>query len=54
MSVSADVNTAHSHVKNIVRKLHLLDDALVKNPPANTEDTDSIPGPGRPHMLWGS
>lgn len=54
MSVSADVNTAHSHVKNIVRKLHLLGDALVKNPPANTEATDSILGPGRPHVPWGS
>ena len=26
----------------------------VKNPPANTGDTGSIPGPGRFHMLWGS
>ena len=24
--------------------------ALVKNPPANAGDTDSIPGPGRSHM----
>ena len=26
--------------------------AVVKNPPANTGDTDSSPGPGRSHMLW--
>ena len=25
---------------------------MVKNPPANAEDTGSIPGPGRFHMLW--
>ena len=24
--------------------------AVVKNPPANTRDTGSIPGPGRSHM----
>ena len=24
--------------------------AVVKNPPANAGDTDSIPGPGRSHM----
>ena len=24
--------------------------AVVKNPPANAEDTGSIPGPGRSHM----
>ena len=24
---------------------------VVKNPPANAEDTSLIPGPGRPHML---
>ena len=23
-----------------------------KNPPANVEDTGSIPGPGRFHMTW--
>ena len=27
---------------------------MVKNPPANPEDTGSIPGPGRFHMLWGN
>ena len=54
MSVSTNVNTAHSHIKNIVRKLDWLGDALVKNPPANTEDTGSIPGPGRSHMPWGT
>ena len=26
--------------------------AVVKNPPANAQDMGSIPGPGRPHMLW--
>ena len=26
--------------------------AVVKNPPANAGDTDSIPGPGRSHMPW--
>ena len=25
---------------------------MVKNPPFNAEDTGSIPGPGRSHMLW--
>ena len=25
---------------------------MVKNPPANTGDTGSIPGPGRSHMPW--
>ena len=25
---------------------------LVKNPPANAEDTGSSPGPGRSHMPW--
>ena len=25
---------------------------VVKNPPANDEDTGSITGPGRSHMLW--
>ena len=27
---------------------------VVKNLPANVGDTDSIPGPGRFHMLWDS
>ena len=26
--------------------------AVVKNPPANTADTGSSPGPGRSHMPW--
>ena len=26
---------------------------VVKNPPANAGDVDSIPGPGRSHMLGG-
>ena len=26
--------------------------AVVKNLPANAEDTGSIPGPGRSHMPW--
>ena len=26
--------------------------AVVKNPPANAEDTGSSPGPGRSHMPW--
>ena len=26
--------------------------AVVKNPPANSGDTGSIPGPGRSHVLW--
>ena len=25
---------------------------MVENLPANGGDTGSIPGPGRPHMLW--
>ena len=25
---------------------------VVKNPPANSGDTGSSPGPGRSHMLW--
>ena len=25
---------------------------MVKNPPCNARDTDSIPGPGRSHMPW--
>ena len=28
--------------------------SVVKNPPANAEDTGSIPGPGRSHILWGN
>ena len=27
-------------------------DSVVKNPPANAGDTNSIPDPGRPHMVW--
>ena len=27
-------------------------DAVVKNPPANAEDTGWSPGPGRSHMPW--
>ena len=27
--------------------------SVVKKPPAGAEDTGSIPGPGRSHMLWG-
>ena len=27
---------------------------MVKNPPCKAEDTDSIPGPGRSHKLWGN
>ena len=27
---------------------------VVKNPPANTGDPGSNPGPGRPHMPWGN
>ena len=27
---------------------------VVKYPPANAEDTGSIPGLGRSHMLWGN
>ena len=27
---------------------------VVKNPPASAEDTGSIPGPGRSHVLWGN
>ena len=30
----------------------LLDGAVVKNPPANSGDTGSSPGPGRSHMPW--
>ena len=26
--------------------------AVVKNPPANSGDMGTIPGPGRFHMLW--
>ena len=26
--------------------------SVVKNPPANTGDVGSIPGPGRSHMPW--
>ena len=26
--------------------------AVVKNPPANSEDIGSSPGPGRSHMPW--
>ena len=26
--------------------------SVVKNPPANAGDTDSIPGPGRSHIPW--
>ena len=29
-------------------------DPVVKNLPANTEDTGSIPGPRRFHMPWGN
>ena len=28
--------------------------SVVKNPPASAEDTGSIPGPGRAHMLQGN
>ena len=28
------------------------DGAVVKNPPANSGDMGSSPGPGRSHMLW--
>ena len=34
----------------IVVALRLPGGAVVKNPPANAGDTDSIPGPGRSHM----
>ena len=27
---------------------------VVKNLPASEEDTGSIPGPGRSHVLWGN
>ena len=27
---------------------------MVRNPPANAEDTGSSPGPGRSHMPWGN
>ena len=33
---------------------HFPDGPVVKNPPANTGDMVSIPGPGRFHLLWGS
>ena len=33
-------------------KLDLSDGPVVKNSPANAEDTGLIPGPGRLHMLW--
>ena len=33
-------------------KLDLSDGPVVKNSPANAEDTSLIPGPGRFHMLW--
>ena len=26
--------------------------SVVKNPPANAEDTGSSPGPGKAHMPW--
>ena len=41
--------------KSVIRKQckgDLPGGAVVKNLPANAEDTGSIPGPGRSHMLW--
>ena len=38
-----------------VLRSHMLDfpgDPVVKNPSANAENTDSIPGPGRSHTPW--
>ena len=39
--------------KTIIQKeLDFPGGAVVKNPPANTEDTGSSPGSGRSHMPW--
>ena len=37
------------NAKNIA--LAYLGGSVIKNPPANAEDTGLIPGPGRSHML---
>ena len=39
-------------ITNNVNTLNFPDGPVVKNPLANAGDTGSIPGPGRPHMLW--
>jgi len=37
------------------KKRHQLPgDSVVKNLPVNAGEAGSIPGPGRPHMLWSS
>ena len=43
--------------KNAMIKIHgsnFPGGPVVKNPPANTQNMGSIPGPGRFHMLWGN
>ena len=39
----------------VLKKAYLGDfpgDTVVKNPPVNAGDMDSIPGPGRCHVPW--
>ena len=48
-SAPLDLDNFHS-VKNFLADLP--GGAVVKNPPANTGDTGSIPGPGRSHVPW--
>ena len=40
--------------KNALRILDFPDGPVLKNLPADTGDTGSIPGPGRSHVLWGN
>ena len=41
--------STYINAKNIA--LAYLGGSVIKNPPANAEDTGLIPGPGRSHML---
>ena len=37
-----------------IKKWDLPGGPVVKNPPANAGDMNSIPGPARSHMSWGN
>ena len=45
------MSTCHPSYSPKMRWSHFPGGSVVKNPPANTGATGSIPGPGRPHML---
>ena len=50
-----ELESSYTAIENVKQfGLHFPGGPVVKNPPANPEDTGSIPGPGRFHMLWGN